>query len=98
MSGPLAPVLAHTPLEELLVSYCRYQWVERCPSDHTVLDAYGPVARLFLSGQEGPDGLGLERLGAEDVSSFLPRAKRFRRAGCGVRFAVLVCATYTWQG
>ena len=84
-----APVLAHTPLEELVVGYCRYLWAERGLSDHTVLDAYGPVARLFLSGREGPDGLGLERLCAADVSSFLVRECP-KRSVSGARD--LVCA------
>jgi hypothetical protein len=47
--------------------------VERGLSEHTVLDAYGPAARLFLAAREGPDGLGLEWLCAADVSSFLAR-------------------------
>jgi integrase/recombinase XerD len=53
--------------------YRRYVVIGRALSDHTVLDAYGPAARLFLAGWEGPDGLGLERLSATDVSSFLAR-------------------------
>jgi site-specific recombinase XerD len=68
-----APALAQGPLEELLADYRRYLRVERGLSDHTVLDAYGPAARLFLAGREGPDGLGLELLCAADVSSFLAR-------------------------
>ena len=67
------PVLAQGPLEELLADYRRYLRVERGLSEHTVLDAYGPAARLFLAGREGPGGLGLERLCAADVSSFLAR-------------------------
>ena len=66
-------MLAQGPLEELLEDYRRYLSIERGLSDHTVLDAYGPAARLFLAGWEGPDGLGLERLCAADVSSFLAR-------------------------
>ena len=68
-----APALAKGALEELLADYRRYLRVERGLSEHTVLDAYGPAARLFLAGREGPDGLGLERLCAADVSSFLAR-------------------------
>ena len=68
-----APALAQGALEELLADYRRYLRVERGLSEHTVLDAYGPAARLFLAGREGPDGLGLERLCAADVSSFLAR-------------------------
>jgi integrase/recombinase XerD len=54
-----------------------------------VLDVYGPTARLFLAGREGPDGLGLERLCAADVSSFLVRGCA-RRSVPGARD--LVCA------
>ena len=52
------PVVAEGPLEELLADYRRYLSIERGLSDHTVLDAYGPAARLFLSGRESPDGSG----------------------------------------
>ena len=65
------PVLAEGPLEQLLEDYCRYLRVERALCDHTVLDAYVPAARLFLAGWDGPVGLGLERMRAADVSSFL---------------------------
>jgi len=68
-----APVSPQGPLEELLADYCRYLSVERGLSGHTVFDAYGPAARLFLSGREDPDGLGLDWLSAADVSSFLAR-------------------------
>jgi integrase/recombinase XerD len=68
-----APVVARGPLEELLADYRRYLWVERRLSDHTVLDAYEPAARLFLAGREGPDGLGLGQLSAAEVTSFLAR-------------------------
>ncbi|HEY6423960.1 MAG TPA: tyrosine-type recombinase/integrase [Pseudonocardiaceae bacterium] len=84
-----APVVAHSPLEELLEDYRRYLSVERGLSDHTVLDGYGPAARLFLAGREGPDGLGLERLCAADVSSFLA-AVTSTRSVSGTRD--LVCA------
>ena len=66
-----APVLAHSPLEQLLEDYHRYLFVERGLSAHTVLDAYGPAARLFLAKRDGPNGLGLEGLRAADVTSFL---------------------------
>jgi len=66
-----AQALVQGPLEELLADYRRYLLMERGLSDHTVLDAYGPAARLFLASREDPDGLGLERLCAADVSSFL---------------------------
>ena len=68
-----ASALAQGALEELLADYRRYLRVERGLSEHTVLDAYGPAARLFLAGREGPDGLGLGRLCAADVSLFLAR-------------------------
>jgi integrase/recombinase XerD len=68
-----APALARGPLEELLADYRRYLRMERGLSEHTVLDVYGPTARLFPAGREGPDGLGLGRLCAADVSSFLAR-------------------------
>jgi integrase/recombinase XerD len=58
------------PLEELLVEYRRYLLVERRLSEHTAA-CYVPVARLFLEGREGLDGLALERLSAADVSRFL---------------------------
>ena len=84
-----APVVAQGPLDELLEDYRRYLSIERGLSDHTVLDAYEPAARLFLAGWEGPDGLGLERLGAADVSSFLARECP-KRSVSGARD--LVCA------
>ena len=56
-----APALVQGPLKELLAGYRRYLRVARGLSEHTVLDAHGPAARLFLAGREGPDGLGLER-------------------------------------
>jgi site-specific recombinase XerD len=84
-----APALAQGPLEELLEDYRRYLSVERGLCDHTVLDAYGPAARLFLAGWEGPDGLGLERLRAADVTSFLARECP-KRSVSGARD--LVCA------
>ncbi len=67
------PALAQGPLEELLAGYHGYLLIERGLSEHTVFDAYGPAARLFLADLEGPDGLGLERLCAADVSAFLAR-------------------------
>jgi site-specific recombinase XerD len=84
-----APVCPQGPLEDLLADYRRYLAIERGLSDHTVLDAYGPVARLFLSGWVSSDGLGLERLSAGDVSSFLARECP-KRSVSGARD--LVCA------
>jgi integrase/recombinase XerD len=83
------PAVSRGPLEELLAEYRRYLLVERRLSEHTVLDAYGLAARLFLAGREGPDGLGLERLSAADVSMFLARECP-KRSVSGARD--LVCA------
>jgi integrase/recombinase XerD len=77
------------PLEELLAVYRRYLSIERGLSDHTVLDVYGPVARLFFSGRENSNELGLERLSAAEVSSFLARECP-KRSTSGARD--LVCA------
>ncbi len=84
-----APAVAQGALEELLEDYRRYLLIERRLSEHTVVDAYVPAARLFLVGREGPDGLGLERLCAADVSSFLARECP-KRSVSGARD--LVCA------
>jgi hypothetical protein len=59
-----APVCPQSPLEELLADYRRYLSNERGLSGHTVLDAYGPAARLFLSIWETSNGPGLEQLSA----------------------------------
>ena len=83
------PALAQSPLEELLEDYGRYLSVERGLCGHTVLDAYGPAARLFMAGQERLDGLGLEGLSAADVTSFLARECP-KRSVSGTRD--LVCA------
>jgi integrase/recombinase XerD len=83
------PTVMQGPLEELLAEYGRYLLVERRLSRHTVGDAYAPAARLFLAGREGPDGLGLERLCAADVSVFLARECP-KRSVSGARD--LVCA------
>ena len=84
-----APVVAQGLLEELLADYRRYLLVERGLSQHTVLDAYGPVARLFLAGRVGLDGLELVRLSTADVSMFLARECP-KRSVSGARD--LVCA------
>ena len=83
------PVLAEGPFEQLLEDYCRYLRVERALCDHTVFDAYVPAARLFLAGWDGPVGLGLERMRAADVSSFLA-GECPKRSVSGARD--LVCA------
>jgi len=83
------PALARGPIEELLAGYHRYLLVERGLCQHTVLDVYGPVARLFVAGRQGGDGLELERLSAADVSMFLARECP-KRSVSGARD--LVCA------
>jgi hypothetical protein len=95
------PVRPEGPLEELLAGYRRCLSIERGLSDHTVFDAYGPAARSFLSGWESSEGLGLHRLSAADVSSFL--AGECRSAACpghGIWCARCdrCCVTCTWQG
>jgi integrase len=67
------PAEAQGPLEELLAGYHGYLLSERGLCQHTVFDAYGPAARLFLAEFDGPDGLVLERLGAAEVTAFLAR-------------------------
>ena len=84
-----APVRSAGALEELLADYGRYLSVERGLCDHTVLDVYGPAARLFLSERDSVNGLGLERLSAAAVSSFLVRECP-KRSVSGARD--LVCA------
>ena len=83
------PTIERGPLEELLVDYGRYLLLERRLSEDTVRDLRVPAARLFLAGREGPDGLGLERLSAADVSLFLARECP-KRSMSGARD--LVCA------
>ena len=43
------PACPAGPVEELLADYASYLSVERGLCEHTVLDAYVPAARLFLS-------------------------------------------------
>ena len=83
------PVAASGPLEELLADYGTYLSIERGLCDHTVFDAYVPMARLFLSDLDGGDELDLARLSAAEVSSFLARECE-RRSVSGARD--LVCA------
>ena len=95
------PVCPEGPVEELLADYRRYLSIERGLCDHTMFDAYGPVARLFFSGREASDGLELERLSAADVSSFLAReCSRRSVSGRGIWSARCrhCCATCTWRG
>ena len=84
-----ASVCPDGPLEELLADYGGYLSVERGLCDHTVFDAYVPVARLFFSGLDGANGPNLGRLAAADVSSFLARECP-KRSVSGARD--LVCA------
>jgi site-specific recombinase XerD len=77
------------PLEELMADYRQFLLIERRLSKHTVIDAYAPAARLFLEGLEDQDGLGLELLGAADVTAFLVRECAWRSVS-GARD--LVCA------
>jgi len=84
-----APACSVGPLEELLADYGRYLSIERGLCDHTVLDAYVPAARLFLSELGGSNGLDLARLAAADVSSFLAHECP-KRSVSGARD--LVCA------
>ena len=99
---PPPATVASGPLEELLADYGRYLRVERGLAEHTVRDAYVPAARLFLAGREGPDGLGLERLSAADVSTVpgrgVPEAQRVGRAGSRERAAVVSALSCTWRG
>jgi site-specific recombinase XerD len=81
------------PVEELLADYGRYLSVERGLCEHTVLDAYVPAARLFLSDLGSSEGLDLARLTAREVSSFLARECP-KRSVSGARD--LVCALRSW--
>jgi site-specific recombinase XerD len=66
-----AAVVPEGPVERLLDDYRRYLAGERGLAAHTIAN-YELVARLFLAGREElEDGLGLERLAAQDVSAFL---------------------------
>ncbi len=88
----LAPAIAHSPLEQLLADYSRYLLIERRLCEHTVVDEYGPVARVFLAARETADGLALERLSAAEVTSFLAREcprRSASRAQPGVRTEVV---------
>lgn len=86
---PPVPVCLGGPLEVLLADYGRYLSIERGLCDHTVFDAYVPLARLFLSELDGVNGPDLGRLGAAVVSSFLARECP-KRSVSGARD--LVCA------
>jgi integrase/recombinase XerD len=65
-----AAVVPEGPVERLLDDYRRYLAGERGLVAHTV-ENYERVARLFLAEREQLDGLGLERLAAQDVTVFL---------------------------
>jgi integrase/recombinase XerD len=89
VAPPPVPVVAQGPLQELLADYRRYLSIERGLSDHTVFDAYEPAARLFLTAGVDRHGLGLDRLCAAGVSSFLA-GECPKRSVSGARD--LVCA------
>jgi integrase/recombinase XerD len=84
------------PLERLLVGYTRYLFDERGLTEHTVLVRYVPDARHFLEATVGPSGLGLERLGAGDVSVFLARECAGRSVARMVDLTVAVRALLRW--
>ena len=86
---PPAPVGPVGPLEKLLADYGGYLSIERGLCDHTVFDAYVPVARLFLAELDSSDGPDLARLTAAQVSLFLARECQ-KRSVSGARD--LVCA------
>jgi len=75
---PSEPV-ACTPAELLVAAYRDYLVCERGLAAGTV-GRYVAVARLFLSECEQPDGLDLQNLTAEDVTSFVVCQCRGRRA------------------
>lgn len=66
------PVVLEGPVERLLADYRAYLAAERGLAAETMRH-YERVARLFLADHETPDGVGLERLAASDVSAFLMR-------------------------
>ena len=91
---PMSPsVVAVGRLEELLGDYRGYLACERGLVADTIA-RYVRVARLFLEQREQPDGLGLERLTAADVSVFLarecPKRDGLGCEGLGVQAAVCV--------
>ena len=76
---PSVPV-ARTPVEVLVAAYRDYLAYERGLAATTVCRDVA-VARLFMSERERPDGLDLQSLTAGDVTSFVVRQCRGRRAG-----------------
>jgi integrase/recombinase XerD len=89
----IASGVTDDPVERLLVDYSRYLFDERALTEHTVLVRYVPVARLFLDGVMGAEGLELERLTAAEVSSFLARECR-RRSVPGARELVVALRSF----
>lgn len=65
-------IVSDGPVELLLDDYRRYLACERGLAAHTIYH-YERVARLFLGEREQFDGLGLERLSAQDVTAFVAR-------------------------
>lgn len=83
-----APVVAVGPVEQVLAGYRRYLLVERGAKEVTAA-RYEHDARPFLSQLERPEGLGLERLTAADVTGFLARECQLRSVS-GARRLVFV--------
>jgi integrase/recombinase XerD len=81
-------VVAVGPVEEVLAGYRRYLLEERGVTALTVAN-YEREARVFLSGLEDAEGLGLERLTAADVSGVLGRECPLRSV-TGARSLVFV--------
>jgi integrase/recombinase XerD len=91
-----APAEVDDPLERMLAGFRRYLFDERGLSEHTVLVRYGPDARLFLEGVLGPDGSGVERLSAADVSLFLARECPRRNFARAADLVVAVRSLLRW--
>ena len=91
--GEMTSVVVDDPVELVLAGYGRYLFDERALTEHTVLVRYVPTARVFLDGVMGPDGRGLDRLTAADVSLFLARECR-RRGVAGGRELVVALRSF----
>ena len=68
--SPPPPPAPAGPVEELLDRYRRYLTVERGLGGPTA-DVYASAVRPFLNGRISPEGLGLKRLSAADISTFI---------------------------
>jgi site-specific recombinase XerD len=91
-----AAAVVDDPLGRLLADYSRYLFEERGLCEHTVLVRYVPDARLFLEGTVGSGGLGVERLGAADVSLFLARECPRRSVARATDLVVAVRSLLRW--